>query len=86
MAYDRSLRRALRLRSRRLRVRCPHLRWVPRGRGNPLGVVCAALAKHAQTIPTLTEHRELCSRSAHVYCPTYLRFLLTLPQVSRVAD
>ena len=79
MAYDRTLRRALRLRGRRQRVRCPHLRRVPRGRGNPVGAACAARGRVGQPIPTLTEYWELCSRSAHTYCPTYLRFLLAPP-------
>jgi hypothetical protein len=83
VAYDRTLRRALSLPARRQRVRCPHLRRVPRGRGNPAGAACAARAGRCRAIPTLTEYWELCSRSAHVYCPTYLGLLCTPPPRDR---
>ena len=83
MAYDRTLRRALSLPARRQRVRCPHLHRVPRGRGNPAGAVCAARAGATRPISTPTEYWELCSPSAHVYCPTYLRFLLAPPPRNR---
>ena len=85
MAYDQTLRRALFLPARRQRVRCPHLRRVPRGRGNPAGAVCAARAGIGRPIPTFTEYWELCSRSAHVYCPTYLGLLCTPPPRDRAA-
>lgn len=85
MAYDRTLRRALSLVARHQRVRCPHLRRVPRGRGNPAGAACAARAGIGRPIPTPTEYWELCSRSAHVYCPTYLRLLWAPPPGNRAA-
>ena len=85
MAYDRTLRRALSLLARRRRVRCPHLRWVPRGRGNRAGAVCVARAGGGRLFPTPTEHWEFCSRSAYVYCPTYLRLLIAPPPTNRAS-
>lgn len=86
MAYDWQLRRAVTLLDGRRRVRCPHLRRVPRGRSNPAGAACAVRSGIGYPIPTRIEYWELCSRSAYVYCPKYLRSLLASPPTKRAAS